>query len=189
MVAMMVPSAAPMVMMFATINRKRRDNQQSFVPTCIFLSGYIITWTVFSALVSLIQWPMHHYALLTPMMDNSSYVLAGTVLIIAGVYQWTPWKDACLSYCRTPLAFVMTEWRAGINGALIMGIKHGMFCVGCCWAMMLVLFAVGVMNMLWVLLITVFVLFEKVMPGGPWIMRLISGLALISWGIWLLVLA
>ena len=186
MAAMMVPSAAPMVLMFATINRKLRENLQSFVPTFVFLCGYIVTWTVFSALITLIQWQLHYYALLTPMMGNSSYILAGSVLIIAGIYQWTPWKDACLKYCRTPLAFVMTEWRPGIRGALQMGIKHGAYCVGCCWAMMLVLFAVGVMNMFWIVLIAFFVLFEKLIPGRPRMTRLISGTALTSLGIWVL---
>ncbi len=187
MTAMMVPSATPMVMMFAAINRKRRELEQTFVPTFVFLAGYVIAWTGFGALATLIQWPLHRYALLTPMMDNSSNWLAGLVLIVAGVYQWTPWKDVCLNHCRTPLGFVMTEWRDGAKGALIMGIKHGLFCVGCCWALMLVLFAVGVMNMLWVVLITIFVIVEKVMPGGPWLVRLISGLLLAAWGVWFLV--
>ena len=150
MVAMMLPSAAPMVLMFATVNRKRRSQQRPYVPTFVFASGYVAVWILFSAVVTLVQWPLHHWALLTPMMDNASAIMAGLVLIIAGVYQWTPWKDACLNQCRTPLGFLMTEWREGAAGAFLMGVKHGFFCVGCCWALMLVLFAVGVMNMLWV---------------------------------------
>ncbi|MGI9303418.1 MAG: DUF2182 domain-containing protein [Gammaproteobacteria bacterium] len=186
MMAMMVPSAFPMIMMFTAINRRKREASQPHVSTWIFLVGYIIAWGGFSALATLVQWQLHHNALLTPMMENSSYVLAGVVLIIAGLYQFTPWKDVCLNKCRTPLGFVMTQWRDGARGALIMGLKHGLFCVGCCWALMLVLFAVGVMNMLWVVLITLFVIFEKVIPGGPNVVRAVSGSLLLGWGVWLL---
>ena len=183
MVAMMLPSAAPMVLMFATVNRKRRSQQRPYVPTFVFASGYVAVWILFSAVVTLAQWPLHHWALLTPMMDNASAIMAGLVLIVAGVYQWTPWKDACLNQCRTPLGFLMTEWREGAAGAFFMGVKHGLFCVGCCWALMLVLFAVGVMNMLWVAIITLFVLAEKVLPWGPKMVRAASGLLLVASGI------
>jgi predicted metal-binding membrane protein len=183
MVAMMVPSAAPMVLMFATVNRKRRSQQRPYVPTFVFVSGYVAVWTLFSAVVTLAQWPLHHWALLTPMMDNASATMAGLVLLAAGVYQWTPWKDACLHQCRTPLGFLMTEWREGAGGAFLMGVKHGFFCVGCCWALMLVLFAVGVMNILWVAIITLFVLAEKVFPWRPTIVRGVSGLLLVASGI------
>jgi predicted metal-binding membrane protein len=115
------------------------------------------------------------------MMDSRSYLLSGLVLIVAGIYQWTPAKDACLTTCRSPLGFLMTQWREGNMGALIMGIRHGVYCVGCCWALMLVLFGVGVMNMLWVLLITAFVVVEKILPApGP--VRFVSGLGLVCWG-------
>jgi len=183
MVAMMLPSAAPMVLMFATVNRKRRSQQRPYVPTFVFASGYVAVWILFSAVVTLAQWPLHHWALLTPMMDNASAIMAGLVLLVAGVYQWTPWKDACLNQCRTPLGFLMTEWREGAAGAFLMGAKHGFFCVGCCWALMLVLFAVGVMNMLWVAIITLFVLAEKVLPWRPTIVRAVSGLLLVASGI------
>ena len=103
------------------------------------------------------------------------------LLIVAGIYQWTPAKDACLKTCRSPLGFLMTQWREGAMGALVMGVRHGIYCVGCCWALMLVLFGVGVMNMLWVLLITAFVLVEKIMPAtGPF--RFVSGLGMVCWG-------
>lgn len=187
MVAMMLPSAAPMVLMFATVNRKRRAQQRPYVPTFVFAAGYVAVWILFSALVTLAQWPLHHWALLTPMMDNASAIMAGLVLIIAGIYQWTPWKDACLNQCRTPLAFLMTEWREGAAGAFLMGVKHGFFCVGCCWALMLVLFAVGVMNMLWVAIITLFVLAEKVLPWPPTMVRAASGVLLVTSGIFVLV--
>ncbi|MGB5734722.1 MAG: DUF2182 domain-containing protein [Thiohalocapsa sp.] len=183
MVAMMLPSAAPMVLMFATVNRKRRAQQRPYVPTFVFAAGYVAVWTLFSALVTLAQWPLHHWALLTPMMDNASATMAGLVLIAAGVYQWTPWKDACLQQCRSPLGFLMTEWREGAGGAFLMGLKHGWFCVGCCWALMLVLFAVGVMNMLWVAIITLFVLAEKLFPWSPTGIRAASGLLLTLSGV------
>lgn len=186
MMAMMVPSAFPMVMMFTAINRRKRETGKSHVSTWVFILGYIFAWSVFSASAAVIQWPMHHYSLLTPMMDNSSHLLAGAALIVAGLYQFTPWKDICLNKCRTPLGFVMTQWRDGTRGALIMGLKHGFYCVGCCWALMLVLFAVGVMNMLWVVIITLFVIFEKVIPGGPKAVRTVSGSLLVGWGAWLL---
>lgn len=181
MVAMMTPSTLPMVVMFATLNNQRRRQQQSYTPTFVFVAGYLIAWTAFSVLATVAQWPLHSAGLLDPMMDSRSYLMSGLVLIVAGIYQWTPAKDACLHRCRSPLSFLMTEWRDGSGGALTMGIKHGIYCVGCCWALMLVLFAVGVMNMLWVLLITVFVLVEKIAPS-PATIRIVSGLGLVVWG-------
>ena len=139
-------------------------------------------------MVSLFQWPLHERGLLDPMMDSRSYLLSGGILIIAGIYQFTPLKDVCLNQCRTPLGFIMTAWKDGNMGALKMGLHHGLFCVGCCWALMLILFAVGVMNMLWVILITIFVLLEKVLPFSPSASRMITGMGLIIWGCYLLTL-
>ena len=181
MVAMMTPSTLPMVSVFATLNRNRRAQGQLHTPTLVFVTGYLLSWTGFSLLATLAQWPLHTSGLLNPMMDSRSYLLSGGVLILAGLYQWTPFKDACLHTCRSPLGFLMTEWRDGTGGALVMGVRHGIYCVGCCWALMLVLFAVGVMNMLWVLMITGFVLIEKLLPA-PRLMRLASGFALLCWG-------
>ena len=181
MVAMMVPSAIPMVMMFTAVNRNKRQRNQAYVSTFIFTLGYLIAWTGFSLLVSVLQWRLHTAGLLDPMMNGSSRLLSGVVLVLAGVYQWTPYKEACLRQCRTPLGFLMSEWREGKAGALMMGVRHGLFCVGCCWALMLVLFAVGVMNMLWVLLIAVFVLLEKILSVARFV-RAGSGLALLIWG-------
>lgn len=186
MIAMMTPSATPVVVMFSTINRTRAQRQQAFVPTLFFLFGYLLAWTLFSALITVLQWPMHTHALLSPMMDNNSQWLAGVVLLAAGIYQFTPWKEACLNQCRTPVGFLMTQWREGRGGAVTMGFNHGLYCVGCCWALMLVLFAVGVMNMVWVALITVFVLAEKALPFHPWYVRAVSGAGLIAWSLSLL---
>lgn len=184
MVAMMIPSAAPMILTFAMINRKRREQEKPFVPTGLFLLGYLIVWTAFSLIAAIAQWALHGAALLSPMMKSSSPILAGTLLIVAGAFQWTPWKHACLKHCRSPLQFLLHDWREGPGGALAMGIKHGAFCTGCCWMLMALLFVAGVMNMLWVAAITLLVLLEKVAPP-QWPMRHVIGLLLLAWGVWL----
>jgi predicted metal-binding membrane protein len=182
MIAMMTPTVVPMVMMFTNVNKSKKRKQQPYAPTWLFLLGYLFSWGFFSLVVSVIQWPLHGIGLLDPMMDSRSYLLSGGILILAGLYQFTALKDVCLDQCRTPLGFVMTAWRDGHVGALKMGFHHGFFCIGCCWALMLILFAVGVMNMLWVILITIFVLLEKVLPISPDLMRKITGMALVVWG-------
>ncbi len=185
MVAMMVPSAAPMVLVFATVNRRRyREHRGSFVPTAVFLLGYVVVWTGFSALATLAQWALHAAALLSPMMISTSPLLGGTLLVAAGVFQWTSLKHACLAHCRSPLGFIMSEWREGTRGALVMGLKHGAYCVGCCWFLMGLLFVAGVMNLLWVAIIASFVLVEKVASVGNWVGRA-AGLLLIGWGVWM----
>jgi predicted metal-binding membrane protein len=189
MVAMMVPTATAMILAFATINRRRRRQEQPYVPTAIFLGGYVVVWTAFSALATLSQWGLHEAALLSPMMVSTSPLLGGLLLLIAGVYQWTPLKYACLAHCRSPLGFLMTDWREGSRGALIMGLRHGTFCTGCCWFLMALLFVAGVMNLLWVATITLFVLVEKVAPRGDIVGRVvgvvlvISGLVLLRQGL------
>ena len=183
MMAMMVPSAGPMILMFASVYRKRKQKDGVFVPTWIFLAGYIAVWSGFSLLAALGQWLLHGSTLLSPMMVATSPLLGGTLLIAAGVFQWTPLKEACLARCRTPLGFLMTEWRDGAWGALVMGFRHGAFCTGCCWALMALLFVGGVMNLLCVAAIALFVLTEKLVPHGDWIAR-ISGVLLFAWGGW-----
>jgi predicted metal-binding membrane protein len=183
MVAMMIPSAGPVILTFAAINRKRREKEEPFVPTLAFVSGYLATWTAFSAAAALAQWSLHSVALLSPAMVSTSPLLAGILLMAAGVFQWTRFKGACLRHCRTPLSFLMTEWREGYKGAFLMGLRHGTFCAGCCWALMALLFVAGVMNMWWIAIITVFVLIEKVAPRGQWVGRL-AGVVLCGWGAW-----
>jgi len=183
MIAMMIPSVAPMVLMFNRVSQNKKRQGGHYVPTLVFTTGYLIAWSGFSAFISLAQWPLHTVEILSPMMNNHSYFFSGSILISAGLYQWTPFKEACLRQCRSPLGFLMTNWREGKRGALNMGIRHGAFCVGCCWALMLVLFAVGVMNLLWMLLITLFVLIEKVFPT-PTLIRVVSGFGLVFWGAW-----
>jgi predicted metal-binding membrane protein len=182
MVAMMTPSAAPMILMFATIHRRRAAEGRAAVPTAIFLLGYFVVWTIFSVVAALAQTGLHAAALLSPAMAATSPLLSGGLLIAAGVFQWTPLKRACLASCRSPLSFVMTGWREGWDGALVMGARHGLYCLGCCWALMALLFVAGVMNLLWVAAIAVAVLVEKVVPRGDVIGRFM-GVALIAAGI------
>jgi predicted metal-binding membrane protein len=186
MVAMMLPSAAPMILTFAMVNRKRRERDEPLVSTAVFAGGYLAVWTAFSGMAALAQWALHARALLSPMMVSTSALLGGLVLIAAGLFQWTPLKQVCLTHCRSPLSFLMTDWREGNVGAFWMGLKHGAFCTGCCWCLMALLFVAGVMNMWWVAIIALFVLLEKIAPRGLWIGR-IAGLLLVAWGIWLLV--
>jgi predicted metal-binding membrane protein len=184
MAAMMIPSASPLILLFAAINRERRKEQDPFVSTGMFLAGYLAAWTVFSALATLVQWGFQTATLLSHMLVINNPVFGGTLLFAAGVFQWSPLKYACLTRCRSPLGFLMNEWREGTWGALIMGLRHGIYCIGCCWLLMSLLFVTGVMNLLWMAIITVFVLLEKIVPAGYWVSR-IAGLLLVAWGIWL----
>ncbi len=186
MVAMMVPSAAPMVMMFTAVNRRRRDSDRAdFVPVGAFVLGYLAAWTAFSAAAAAAQWVLHAAALVSAMMTSTSAVLGGVLLIAGGVYQWTPLKHACLVHCRTPMSFLMTSWRPGRTGALAMGLRHGSFCVGCCWVLMALLFVAGVMNVLWVAAIAAFVFIEKIAPRGDLIGRA-AGVLLAAAGAWMI---
>ncbi|MBA2564220.1 MAG: DUF2182 domain-containing protein [Gemmatimonadetes bacterium] len=185
MIAMMLPSAAPMILLFAAANRTRRIHGRPVVSTAVFTAGYLLAWSVYSAVAALAQLALHDAALLSPMMTSATPALGGTLLIAAGVYQWTALKRTCLAHCRSPLTFLSSEWREGRLGALRMGATHGTYCVGCCWALMALLFVAGVMNLLWVAAIAGFVLVEKLVPGGEWVGRL-AGAALVGWGGWVL---
>jgi predicted metal-binding membrane protein len=185
MIAMMLPSALPFVFAFGAEHRRRRARNLPFVPAGVFLFGYFATWTAFSAVAALIQQALHRSALLSPMMTATSSVFVSGILIAAGVYQWTPYKEACLRHCRTPLSFLLSDWREGSLGAFRMGIDHGLFCLGCCWLLMALPFAAGVMNLAWMAAITVFILIEKAAPGGPWFGR-IGGAALVGVGTWMI---
>jgi predicted metal-binding membrane protein len=185
MVVMMLPSAAPTLLLFASVNRRRLERQEPFVPVTIFLLGYLTIWTLFSAGASLIQWAMHGTALLSPLMVGTSPRLGALILIVAGVFQWTPFKRSCLSHCHSPLTFLLKEWKEGRRAAFAMGLKHGAYCTGCCWALMLILFVVGVMSIAWVAALTMLVLIEKTLPKNFRPERF-TGLILIAWGIWLL---
>lgn len=184
MVAMMVPSASPMVLTFATINRKRLADETPLIRTGLFVAGYLVVWAGYSLLAALGQWALHAAALISPALAVTPWV-GGLLLVAAGLYQFTPLKDVCLSRCQSPFGFILTEWREGAAGALVMGLRHGAFCVGCCWVLMGLLFVAGVMNLLWVAAIAAFVLVEKVIPAGRVVSRL-AGALLIVWGVWLL---
>ena len=185
MVAMMIPSAAPMILTFAAVQRKRREQERPFVPAGMFVLGYLIVWTAFSGAAAVAQWILHGKALLSPMMVSTSPILGGALLIAAGIFQWTPLKNGCLAHCRSPLSFLMTDWREGKLGALMMGLKHGVFCAGCCWFLMALLFVAGVMNIWWIAIIAAFVLMEKILPRGLAADKT-AGIFLIGWGVWMI---
>ena len=184
MVAMMLPSASPMGLLFARVARERaRKGQAGFVPAWLFVAGYLLVWTVaglaayglYRAVVSAgtgwLTW------------DGNGPYVAGAALAAAGLYQLTPLKDVCLRHCRSPLHFLLHGWRQGRTGAVRMGAEHGAFCLGCCWGLMLALFALGVMSLFWMALVAVAVLVEKLAPGGRQLSRVFA-LALIALGIW-----
>jgi predicted metal-binding membrane protein len=184
MVAMMLPSATPMILVFSAIS-KQLKSARTFTDVAAFVAGYIAMWTAFSVLATLAQWGLLEARLVSPLMVASSPMLSGGVLVATGVFQFTPLKERCLSKCRKPLAFIAAHWRKGTGGAFIMGTRHGLYCVGCCWLLMLLLFVLGVMNLLWIALLAAFVLLEKMLPNVQWFSRL-SGVVFIGWGIWLL---
>ena len=188
MLAMMVPSASPLILMVAFINRKRRERDDPLVPTGLFLAGYLLAWTAYSAVATGAQWGLHTTSLLSPAMVSTSPVLGGILLLTAGIFQFTSLKQACLSHCRSPVGFVLGHWREGRGGALRMGMEHGLFCVGCCWVLMALLFVAGVMNLLWVAVISLFVLAEKVLAKGELVGRL-GGAALLTAGVAVLIAA
>jgi len=184
MLAMMVPAASPVILLFAEINRRRNEQQTTFVSTAHFLLGYLTAWTGFSVIATLAQWGLLTAALVSPMMESTSKALGGGLLLIAGLFQFSRLKYACLAHCRSPMGFLATEWRRGSWGAFRMGLKHGSYCLGCCWALMGLLFAFGVMNLLWVAIISAFVLLEKITPPNQLVSRL-SGLLFIGWAAWI----
>ena len=177
MVAMMLPAATPAVLLHATAARQRQD-RWALAGTGLFVLGYLAAWTLFSVGATGVQWFLHDLALLTGAMAIESRRIAGLVLIGAGLYQWSPLKYACLRHCQSPLGFFFGHWRNGPAGTVRMGFEHGLYCVGCCWLLMLVLFLVGVMNMAWVAAIAIYVLAEKVLPIGRRLAQASGGVAI-----------
>ena len=184
MIAMMLPSATPMILLFAALSRKTGQSRTS-IHVAAFVSAYVAIWAAFSLVATLMQWGLLEARLVSPMMDEASPLLGGGLLLAAGLYQFTPQKDACLSRCRSPLVFITAHWRTGARGAFVMGAQHGLYCLGCCWLLMLLLFVLGVMNLIWVAALAIFVLLEKILPSATWFKRL-GGVAFIVWGIALL---
>jgi predicted metal-binding membrane protein len=166
MVGMMVPSAIPMVLVYASIVRKAAREGSSLAATEIFVAGYVIIWSLFALVATIAQWALDQVALLSPMMTSNSNILGGLLLLTAGAYQLTPLKRTCLQHCRSPIQFLSSRWKPGGLGAFQMGVEHGSFCLGCCWVLMALLFVGGVMNLWWIGGLTLFVLFEKVVPFG-----------------------
>lgn len=181
MVGMMTPSAAPVLFLYAGA-RTARSEPGARLAILMFAAGYLTVWVAFSTAAALAQWRLHEAAMLSPAMAAASSRVAGAILIAAGVYQVTPLKSVCLTHCRSPLGFLMSHWRSGLTGALEMGLRHGAYCLGCCWALMGVLFVVGVMNLAWVAALTAFVLVEKIGPRGALVARA-SGIVMIAFGV------
>jgi predicted metal-binding membrane protein len=179
MIGMMLPSAAPMVLLFTRIERKNVSDRSPGVRSGFFALGYFLIWLGFCLIATLLQWTLGETELLSTMMASTSSLLSAAIIAAAGLYQFTPLKQACLSYCRSPIQFLTTNWRIGNNGAFRMGVSHGAYCVGCCWALMALLFVAGVMNLLWVAALAIFVLLEKVALQGPWVSR-VSGFAMLG---------
>ncbi len=183
MIAMMAPTAAPMILVFATVNRRFRQQQRPFASTSIFVSGYLLVWCGFAVVATVGNWALHFNSLLNSMMgESTSAYLGGSLLMAAGAFQWSRLKYVCLTHCRTPMSFLTNSWREGNWGALAMGLQHGAYCVGCCWVIMGLLFVLGVMNLLWIAALAGFVLLEKVAPRGILLSRA-TGLGLAGWGV------
>jgi predicted metal-binding membrane protein len=184
MIAMMLPSATPLLLLFARSQRLRVGAAEGSWRTGLLASGYLVTWLGWSALAAALQWGLRAFLLLSPGAALTSAIAGGAVLLGAGLYQVTPWKQTCLRHCQSPLGFLLARWRDGRLGAFRMGVAHGLYCVGCCWALMALLFVGGVMNLAWVAALSLLVLLEKVVPGR-WL-SVASGAALLGWGLYLL---
>ena len=179
MFGMMLPSAVPLLLLFARMMRKEKG--APYVPTGVFALGYVVMWAAFSAIATGAQWGLEASGLLSGIMVGTSAVLAAALLIAAGVWQLTPLKNACLRHCRSPIGFLSAHWRPGRTGAFRMGLVHGAFCLGCCWFLMALLFYGGVMNLYWIIGLALYILIEKLLPAGVRIGQL-TGVALIAWG-------
>lgn len=183
MAAMMLPSAIPMILVYTRISTQRQ--QRATLNTLMFSLAYLLTWLAFSIVLTLMQWQMHGLQFLSPMMDLQQGYLAAAIFLLAGCYQLTPLKSKFLRTCRTPMGFLLTEWCDGPTGAFKMGLKHGGDCVGCCWAQMLIMFAVGVMSLLGMALISLLILIEKTVPDKHQLFAKATGILFILWGLWL----
>lgn len=178
MVGMMLPSASPMILAYRHFDAGPRS-------TPAFMAGYVIAWTTFSVVVTGLQWGLRNLGIVDWHGAATSPFVAGGLLSLAGVFQFTRLKEACLTQCRTPLAFLMTQWRPGRRGAWTMGLRHGLSCIGCCWALMLLLFVFGVMNLMWVAILAAFLLVEKAFPAAR-ITTKLAGAAAVAWGMLLM---
>jgi predicted metal-binding membrane protein len=179
MIGMMLPSAAPVVLLYALMRRREQQRGKVLPSTGVFVTGYLTAWIAFSLAAAAVQYGLTEARLMSDLMQTHSALLAGTVLIAAGLYQLSTWKGTCLAHCRSPIAFLSQHWR---SGPFRMGVRHGTYCLGCCWAVMCVLFAVGVMNLAWIAALSALVLLEKMVPHGELVAR-ISAVALLGLGV------
>lgn len=185
MVGMMLPSASPMLLMYGLASRRQGLGATAGRQIYSLASGYIVVWALFSVVATAAQWMLSARLTISPMMTLTSPRVSAALLVVAGLYQLTPLKRVCLNTCQSPFGFLMHHWRAGVGGAFHMGIEHGVYCVGCCWALMLLLFVGGVMNLAVIAALTAFVAFEKLGPFGIHTAR-VSGLLLLGLGGWML---
>lgn len=188
MVAMMLPGAAPMILLFAAISRRGHSGVAALRRTAAFGFTYVCVWVTFAALATGIQWSLTRIMLLSPAMTVDSPMVSGALFAAAGIYQLLPIKQACLRHCRAPTEFLASHWRAGTVGALQMGLRHGFWCLGCCWMLMGLLFVGGIMNLLWIAALALIVFVEKAIPQGPLVGHLLA-VGLVAWGITVLMVA
>jgi predicted metal-binding membrane protein len=181
MLATMLPSAAPTILLFAALMRRRHEAGEPYMGTSLFGSGYLMVWGGFSVIAVALQWQLDRIALLSPVMATTSMALGALLLIGAGIWQFTPLKHACLRHCRSPAEFLTRHWRDGQVGTFLMGVRHGAYCLGCCWMLMLLLFYGGIMNIYWIVGLGILVLVEKITSPGHWVSSAI-GVAFILWG-------
>lgn len=182
MVGMMTPPVAPMILIYARVARQASERGTPFAPAGWFALGYFLAWIGFAALATALQWGLERALLVSPMVASATPLFGAALLIAAGIYQWTPFKDACLSHCQSPLQFIQRNggFRGARGASVALGLRHGLYCIGCCWALMLLLFVGGVMNVLWIAAIGALVLAEKLIPGR--LFQRVTGIALIVAG-------
>ena len=183
MMAMMLPSAAPAILTFGAISRKFATQTNTLTPVAFFAAGYAAIWTGFSLVAVALQILLSGKIMVSMMMAATSSIVGGGLLIAAGIYQLSPLKSACLRKCQAPLMFLARNWRKGALGAIWMGFEHGIYCIGCCWVLMGLLFYGGVMELRWIVGLAIYVAIEKLVPAGNILSRSVGGL-LIAWGVW-----
>jgi predicted metal-binding membrane protein len=185
MVAMMLPPVLPWIWVFAAASKGQPHKAPAWGRTLIFASGYFALWSLYSLAAAGAQVALAHLALLEPATLRVGTVVGGVLLVVAGVVQFTPLKSACLKHCRSPLGYFLTRWEDGPTGAFSMGFRHGVFCLGCCWALMALSFALGTMNLFWMAVVTLLLCIEKIAPGGEMWSRAF-GVGFVAWGGWVL---
>ena len=187
MVGMMTPSVAPMILIYARVGRQASERGKPFAPAGWFALGYFLAWIAFALLATALQWALESALLISPMVASATPLFGAALLIAAGIYQWTPLKNACLTLCQSPLQFIQRHggFRGARGASVGLGLRHGIYCIGCCWALMLLLFVGGVMNLLWIAAIGALVLAEKLIPGR--LFQRVTGIGLIAAGLVLLV--